>query len=494
MAELDYEVRDRLRMADVNMHSLWKEAMIQLQNDLGEEEVGVWVSIMKYLRFEEAAYPASAGSAGEGKLSVNCIVIGVPANFHRNKIKDRYQNNIISNLKKLTGKEFVLKYEITGNSEMVKESHSKNTDKKTKSTSSATVTISNTEKKKGKHPQMRDDFTFDRYVIGENNSFAANAAIAISKNPGKTYNPFLIFGGVGLGKTHLMQAIGNYIHYNSNDEVIYVTSEDFLNEYLESLSQGKMKAFKNKFRYPDVLLIDDIQFFQDKPGVQEELFHTFNALINSKKQLVFSSDRPPDELKKFSERLISRFGQGLKLDLQPPRYEERYNIIKSTLKNKGTSIPDEVIDLLSKNISSNIRDLISALNTLIAYIELVGKPITLEVAQQQLKSNFFAPKKANLSMDIIMRVVADYFGLTPNDLKGKKRSQNIVFARQLAMFIARELTEYSTTEIGQDFGGKDHTTVMHSIGKIKGKFITDPTLESTIDKIKQNIKEFSAKY
>jgi chromosomal replication initiator protein len=255
-----------------------------------------------------------------------------------------------------------------------------------------------------------------------------------------------------------------------------------------------MNVFKNKYRQTDVLLIDDIQFFTDKPGIQEELFHTFTALHDAKKQLVFTCDRPISDLKKFSDRLISRLDSGLKVDLQPPRYEERCVILKSVAQTREVSLPDDVIDLIGKNVSSNIRDLISALNNLIAYSELMGKSITLEIAQKHLKNIFNSPRQANLSMDNIIRVTADYFGLTPNDLKGKKRSQNIVFARQLAMFIGREMTDYSTTEIGQDFGGKDHTTVMYSIEKIKGKLLTDPTLESTIESVKRAIKDYSAKY
>jgi chromosomal replication initiator protein len=470
-------------MADLDYEGFWKETLIQLRNDLGEEEFSGWFSDMKYLRtrFDEQT----------GK---NGIVIGVPSAFHRDKVKSRYQNTINSKIKLLSGAEIALEYEITGKitkNEPVPPQFFQNDGGKTADTAQES---SKPKKKRDKHTQMRDDYTFDSYVIGENNNFAANAALAISKNPGKTYNPCLFFGGVGLGKTHLMQAIGNYIHENSDNKVIYVTSEDFLNEYLDGIAQGKMNVFKNKFRYTDVLLIDDIQFFQDKPGVQEELFHTFNALVNAKKQLVFTCDRPPSELKKFSERLISRFEQALKTDLQPPRYDERCAILKKTAEIKNTLIPNEVIDLISKNISSNIRDLIAALNTLIAYTELMGKPVTLEIAQQRLKDTFNASRQANFSMDNIIRVVSEYFSLTPNDLKGKKRTQNIVFARQLAMFIGKEMTDYSTTEIGQDFGGKDHTTVMHSIEKIKGKLLTDPTLDSTIENLKRLIKEFSAKY
>jgi chromosomal replication initiator protein len=470
-------------MADLDYEGFWKEALIQLRTDLGEEEFSGWFSELKYLHggFDE-------------KTEKGSIVIGTPSAFHRDKVKTRYQNAINSKLKELTGKEITIEYEIIGKTAKKDAVQPQSPAKNEESSAPETAETQKKKKKRDKHSQMRDDFIFDRYVIGENNAFAANAAKAISKNPGKAYNPFLIFGGVGLGKTHLMQAIGNYIYDNSENEIIYTTSENFLNEYVQAIQDGKMNYFKNKFRNTNVLLIDDIQFFQNRDRVQEELFHTFNALLDAKKQLVFTCDRPPSELKKLDERLRSRFDQCLKVDLQPPRYEERCAILKATAESRDAEITNEVIDLVSKNISSNVRDLISALNTLIAYTELMGKPITLEIAQQRLKNIFYAPRQANLSMDNITRVVADYFSLTPNDLKGKKKTQNIVFPRQLAMYIGREMTDYSTTELGQEFGGRDHTTVMHSIEKIKEKMLTDPTLESTIDIIKQNIKEFSAKY
>jgi len=470
-------------MADLDFEGFWNETLIQLRNNLGEEEFSGWFSDMKYLRtrFDE-------------QTKKNCIIVGIPSTFHRDKVNSRYQNVIVSKLKELTNNEIAIEYEIIEKTAKKEPSQPQSAVKNADSNTSSTAETQKAKKIKEKHPQMRDDFIFDRYVEGENNKFAYNAALAISKNPGKAYNPFLIFGGVGLGKTHLMQAIGNYIHYNSDKKVICVTSEDFLNEYVEGVAQGKMNAFKNKFRFTDVLLIDDIQFFQDKSGVQEELFHTFNALANAKKQLVFTCDRPPSELKKFSERLISRFEQGLRADLQPPRYEERCAILKTTAENRNAEIPNEVIDYVSKNISSNIRDLIAALNTLIAYTELMGKPVTLEIAQQRLKDTFNVSRQANFPMDNIIRVVSEYFALTPNDLKGKKRTQNIAFARQLAMFIVREMTDYSTTEIGQDFGGRDHTTVMHSIEKIKGKLLTDQNLDSTIENLKRSVKEFGAKH
>jgi len=470
-------------MADMDFEGVWKETLVHLRDYLGEEEFGSWFLDFKYLR-----------SSFNEKTGKGSIVIGIPSAFHRDKVKERYQSIINSKIKEISGKEIDIDYEITGKPAKKEAEQAQSAEKNEESAKAASAETQKPKKIKEKHAQLRDDFVFDRYVIGENNGFAANAAIAISKNPGKSYNPFLIFGGVGLGKTHLMQAIGNQIYETSDNEVIYTTSENFLNEYVQAIQDGKMNNFKNKFRYTDVLLIDDIQFFQNRDRVQEELFHTFNALLDAKKQLVFTCDRPPSELKKLDERLRSRFDLSLKVDLQPPRYEERCAILKATAENKNAQIPIEIIDLISKNISSNVRDLISALNTLIAYTELMGKPITLEIAQQRLKNVIYAPHQANLSIENIIRVVADYYSLTPNDLKGKKKTQNIVFPRQLAMYIGREMTDYSTTELGQEFGGRDHTTVMHSIKIIKDKLLTDPKLESTIDSIKQNIKEFSTKY
>jgi len=459
-------------MAGYDYEGFWNETLRQLRSELGEEEFSAWFTDIKYIR------------SGE-----NSIVLGFPSGFHRDRIKARYQNGIKTNLKGLTGTDVALEFEVIPGGKTESAVSAPKT-----AAAEASAGKSPAEKPPKKHhPHMRDDYTFEKFIIGENNNFAANAAIAISRNPGTAYNPFLIYGGVGLGKTHLMQAVGNHIHENSDHKVICVTSEDFLNEYLEGLSKNNMSSFKNKFRYVDVLLIDDIQFFQDKPGVQEELFHTFNTLLNTKKQLVFTCDRPPSELKKFSERLISRFEQSLKVDLQPPRYEVRCAILKATAENRGTPIPDEVIHLISSNISSNVRDLIGALNTLISYSEIMGNPVTLEIAQQKLRDVLASTRQANLSIEIIQKAVADFYSLSVNDLKSKKRTQKIVYPRQLSMFICREMTDFSTTEIGEAFGGKDHTTVMHSIEKIQNLLVTDSTLDSTIENLKRQVKELGTK-
>jgi chromosomal replication initiator protein len=292
-----------------------------------------------------------------------------------------------------------------------------------------------------------------------------------------------------------MQAIGNYIHTNTDYKVIYISAETFTNEFIASIQDSeKIKAaFKNKYRFADILLIDDIHFLQKKDGTQEELFYTFNALYDANKQMVFTCDRPVSDLKDFNERLRSRVGRGLNVDLQPPNYETRCAILRKKVENSGIALPDDVIDLVSKNISTNVRDLESALHTLTAYATLVGKPITIEIAQQRLKDVFASPRQSNLSIEIIQRVTAEEFHLSPNDLKGKKRTQSIVYPRQLAMYIIREMTEYTTTEIGQEFGGRDHTTVMHACQKIEDRVRSDPSLESTIQSLIRAIKDYSAK-
>ncbi|MDR1904670.1 MAG: chromosomal replication initiator protein DnaA [Treponema sp.] len=455
MAEWDYEI-------------FWKETLNLIRKEKEEQEFAMWFNL-EYLRSAE-----------------NEIVVAVPSSFYRDQVKQRYQNYIEDKVQSLTGKPLSVNFEVVPRNS-VNEAPPAAAEKPGNGGSRPAA------EKKPAHDQLNKDYTFEQYVIGDNNNFASNAAQAIARNPGSAYNPLLIYGGVGLGKTHLMQAIGNYVYDNSGSKVIYITAESFTSEFIQGLKEDKMAAFKKKYRYVDILLIDDIHFLENKWETQEELFHTFNALYDAKKQIVFTCDRPVSELKKISDRLRSRFERGLNVDLQPPNYETRCAILKKKVEEKHITIPDEVIDLVGKNVSSNIRDLEAALIKLIAYTELIGTPITLKIAQDQLRDVFASPKQTNMSIETIQRVVADYFSLSYNDLKGKKRTQNIVFPRQLAMYIAREITEYSTTELGQSFGGRDHTTVMHSCQKIEERIRSDPTMDSTIQNLTRLIKEYSAK-
>jgi chromosomal replication initiator protein len=480
-------------MAEWDFEIFWKETVNQIRADLGEREFSVWFANLEYLKSDE-----------------NSVTIAVPSSFYRDQVKVRYQNRLETRLKELIGKELSVNFEViprnlsekpvpqgkdaaSGQKKDGSEAGTGNSGAGGMSAPPKTVPA-----KKPLHPQLREDYTFDKYVVGENNVLAANAAQAIGRNPGGNYNPFLVFGGVGLGKTHLMQAIGNYIYENSSKKVIYISAEDFLNEFVQALTENRtnkdsMPAFRNKYRRTDALLIDDIQFLQEKEAIQDELFYTFNALLNAKKHVVFTCDRPVSELKKMPERLVSRFTLGYMANLSPPKLETRCAILKSIVKDKGIDIPDEVINLIGKNISSNVRNLIAALNTLIAYTELMGAPVNIEIAQQQLRDVFASPKETSISIDIIQRVVSSNFSLTPSDLKGKKRTKKIVSARQLAMYLARDIGGYSTNEIGQDFGGRDHTTVMYSCKMIEEQKLVDPNLDATIESFKRLIKEYNTK-
>lgn len=449
----------------------WNEAIDRIKQEVSPQEASMWFENLQYLDSKESE-----------------IRIAVPSSFYRDQVKQRYLSLISETLHDLSGKTFTL--------EFVVQPSKKNTasSKETKQQDNPSSSGKKIPAAKRGHAQLKPEYIFDNFVIGENNSFAANAAYAIGKNPGTSYNPCLIYGGVGLGKTHLLQSIGNLAYSEQQDlKIVYVTAETFTNEFTEAIREKKNLHFKNKYRSVDILLIDDIHFLQGKSGTQEELFHTFNALYDSNKQIVFTCDRPVSELKEMKDRLRNRFERGLNVDLQPPDYETRYAILKQKIGKTKVYIPDEVIELISRNITTNVRDLEAALTRLIAYSDLVNKNITLETTKQLLKDAFSSPKQVNISIEMIQRVVADYFNISLNDLRGKKRTKAIVLPRQMAMFITREMTEFSTTEVGLEFGGRDHTTVMHACQRIESRMNSDSTLEPTVQGLIRKVKEFGTK-
>ena len=461
-------------MESWNYEVFWKETENIIKNSLSKEEYTMW--------FNNISYSSS---------SENNITLSVPSNFFMDQIKHRYLSRISEILEELSGSRISVSFEVikkTAESSKKTVSKSEYQGNNTKNDVLNNITKKITPKN---HPDLREDYTFENFIIGENNSFAANAAMAIANNPGRAYNPFLIYGGVGLGKTHLLQAIGHSIYRKDdlNKKIVFVTAETFTNEFVNSLHKKNTNSFKNKYRGVDLLLIDDIHFFQNKEGLQEELFHTFNALYGSKKQMVFTCDRPVSELKNMTDRMKSRFEMGLNVDLKPPNYETRFAILKKKVESMNTSISDDIIELIAQNVTSNVRDIESALTKLVAYAELVNKKLTIDIARHQLVDVFSNFKHTNVSLDIIQKRVAEYFNLSHIDLKGRKRTKAIAFPRQIAMYIARELTEYSTTEIGSEFGGRDHTTVMHAIQKIEGSLKSDPTLEPIIHNIVRLVKE-----
>jgi len=338
---------------------------------------------------------------------------------------------------------------------------------------------------------LRQRYSFDTFVKGKCNELAYSAAIAVAEAPGKSnYNPLFLYGGVGLGKTHLIQSIGNYVvDMRPELKVVYMSTEDFTNELIDAIRTNSTQKFKNKYRSCDLLLLDDIQFLEKTAGTQEEMFHTFNTLHNASKQIVLTSDLPPMELTNIERRLTTRFGMGLTADLTLPDYETRSAILEKKLSFERLVIPSSVKELIIRNVTSNIRDLEGALNKVIAYARFTNTPITLELAEKALKDQLEGAEKAEINITYIQQIVADHYNLTIADLNGRKRTQNIVFPRQIAMYLCRKLLEdQSLPSIGAAFGDRDHTTVMHGCNKISGELESDKHLGDVISELERRIR------
>ncbi len=338
---------------------------------------------------------------------------------------------------------------------------------------------------------LNPKYTFDLFVIGSSNRFAHAAALAVAEAPAQAYNPLFVYGGTGLGKTHLMQAIAQYVsEHSSNLSVRYVTSETFMNDFINSLRDKRIEGFKHRYRNYDILLVDDIQFFEHKERIQEEFFHTFNSLYESGAQIVLSSDRPPREISTLEERLRSRFEWGLITDIQPPDLETRIAILRKKVKTDQIHVPDEeVLSFIASRISSNIRELEGALTRVVAFSSLTGRPMTVELAQDVLKDVFPQGEAAQVSIRRIQEEVSGRFGLSLDELCGDKRSQNIVYPRQVAMYLSRELTDSSLPKIGKEFGGRDHTTVIHATSKIARLIREDRSVYNLVQELTARIKQ-----
>jgi len=339
-----------------------------------------------------------------------------------------------------------------------------------------------------KSTALNDKYTFDTFVIGKGNQMAHAAALVVSEEPGTIYNPLFFYGGVGLGKTHLMHAIGHqYLQINPGAKVKYVTSENFANDFINSIQDRTQERFRQEYRHVDLLLVDDIQFFADKEGTQEEFFHTFNALYDQRKQIVLTSDRLPNEIPKLQERLVSRFAWGLSVDITPPDLETRIAILRKKANAEGLEIPNDTLSYIAGQIDSNIRELEGALVRVQAFAAIQQSEITTSLAADALKSMLKTDKNKNLSIMQIQQAVCKYYNITLAEMKGKKRVKNIVVPRQIAMYLSRELTSNSLPKIGKEFGGKDHTTVIHAHDKIEKQIEEDTQLNSEISELKKQL-------
>lgn len=338
--------------------------------------------------------------------------------------------------------------------------------------------------------QLNPNYTFESFVIGEGNKMANGAALAVVDSPGKTYNPLLIYGGVGLGKTHLMQAIGNEIRKkNPKTRIKYATSESFVNDFITAIQNGSQAEFRTMYREIDVLLIDDIQFLSNKDKTQEEFFHTFNELYNNNKQIVLTSDRLPNNITNLEERLISRFKWGLSTDITPPDLETRIAILRKKAQSDRLDISSQTLTYIANNVDTNIRELEGALVRVIAYAAMHGKETTTQLAAEALKNLINDAESRPITAEEIINQVAHYYQISGDDIKGRKRTKNIVVPRQVAMYLTREHTEMSFPKIGEAFGNKNHTTVIHAYDKIKGNIEVDPQLKQEVEQLRGRLKK-----
>lgn len=437
--------------------AVWQSCLDLIKNEMAEVSFNTWFGEMNLI------------SISEGK-----VILMVNNQFAKGIVNDRYVSLIQNALKQITREDFAISITVPG--EALEESPKKNT----KSTLNLDILS---------RSSLNPKYTFDRFVIGNSNRFAHAASLAVAESPANAYNPLFIYGGVGLGKTHLMHAIGHFIlAQNPNANVVYVSSEKFTNELIESIRNNTNSEFRNKYRSIDVLLIDDIQFIAKKERTQEEFFHTFNALHESNKQIIISSDRPPKEIPTLEDRLRSRFEWGLIADIQEPDLETRIAILRKRAELDNLTVPDEVIQFIADKVQSNIRELEGALTRVIAYTSLTNENITVDVAAEALKDIISIKKPRQINIPRIKEIVAKHYNIRVDEFDSKKRSRAIAFPRQIAMYLTRELTDLSLPKIGEEYGGRDHTTVMHACDKISNQISEDRQLKSEIDTLVDQIK------
>ncbi|KOF57527.1 MULTISPECIES: chromosomal replication initiator protein DnaA [Clostridium] len=445
------------------LKELWEKTLKIIKGELTEVSFNTWI---------KSITPIS--------ISKDIIRFGVPNQFTKEILENRYKDLIINSLKIITTKKYDLIFSVVSEETIDIEENNENIKSKDSSNNSEDTST-----------MLNPKYKFDSFVIGNSNRFAHAACLAVAEAPAKAYNPLFIYGGVGLGKTHLMHAIGHYIlENNPKAKVVYVSSEKFTNELVNSIKDDKNVEFRTKYRNVDVLLIDDVQFIAGKERTQEEFFHTFNELHENNKQIILSSDRPPKEIPTLEDRLRSRFEWGLIADIQPPDFETRIAILKKKADVEKLDIPNEVMVYIATNIKSNIRELEGALIRIVAFSSLTNKEISIDLASEALKDIISNKQNKQITIELIQDVVASYFNIKIDDFKSSRRTRNITYPRQIAMYLCRKLTDMSLPRIGEEFGGRDHTTVIHAYEKISGALKDDEELKHTIKEI---TKRFSQK-
>ena len=430
----------------------------------------VWVGALRVLRgiYTPAVFDTWISTLTPIYYDEHFFVLHTDQDFFRPTLEQRYLSDISTAVRTVSGRDFDVKIKSPGG-------HKPHLDSRLHDR----ITRAN----------LSHKYVFDTFVKGKTNEFAHAAAVAVAENPGSThYNPLFIYGGVGLGKTHLMQAIGNYIAENNKDyKILYVQSETFTNELIAAIKSGKNLDFRNKYRTNDILLIDDIQFIEQKESTQEELFHTFNTMYEAGKQIVITSDQPPRDLKTLEDRLRSRFGWGLVADITLPDFETRTAIIEKKTEADGMIVPLDILHYLAKNIISNVRDMEGALNKIIAMARLSDKDLDLSLAKEVVGEIMSAAEKPAVTPAYIQKIVADYYQLTVDDIKSRKRTQKVAYPRQIAMYLTRKLLNESSSSIGRAFD-KDHSTILHGCEKISYDLENDVHLRNVLMELEDRIK------
>lgn len=447
-----------------NISELWDETLLSLEKKVSRPSYDTWLK-----------------STAAASLDEDTLIVNAPNQFARDWLESQYSQLIATILYDLTGSELNIKFIIPD----TRTDPEEDPDKHLKE--NATKLQANPQG--NSKALLNPKYTFDTFVIGSGNRFAHAASLAVAEAPARAYNPLFIYGGVGLGKTHLMQAIGRYVsEHHPESKVVYLASEKFTNEFINSIRDNRGDEFREKYRNVDILLIDDIQFLAGKESTQEEFFHTFNALHEESKQIVISSDRPPKEIPTLEDRLRSRFEWGLITDITPPDLETRIAILRKKAKAEGLNIPNEVMLYIANQINTNIRELEGALIRIIAYSSLANQDMTAELAAQALKDIIPSAQSKVITIEDIQKSVGAHYKVKIEDFAAKKRTKSIAFARQIAMYLAREITDFSLPKIGQEFGGRDHTTVIHAHSKISKLLEADRDLQNAIEDISNELK------
>lgn len=468
----------------MNTELLWSKFLTEVKDDLTSLSFDTWFK-------DTQLYELDDGKA----------FIIVPMPIHKKHLADNYSDLILSHLNDITGTNFELVFLLKEEAEKREKEKKKIESEKQDNIVNISIPNESFEDVGVPHnhyqSNLKSEYTFDNFIVGNSNKFAHAAALSVAENPGNMYNPLFIYGNSGLGKTHLMHAIGNYITKNSNRRVLYVTSDQFIQDFIginkkdeKGTNFNYIDFFKNKYRNIDVLIIDDIQFLGGATQTQQEFFHTFNSLYDDSKQIIISSDRSPDDLKLLEDRLRTRFCWGLTVNIFPPDFTLRTEILKKKIiaGNLEKEIPNDVVEYIASNIGTDVRQLEGSINRLIAYSAMMGgAEITLDLAIEALKD--FISKGLGEKNDVqrIQKIVSEYFQITVEDIRSKKRSSNISFPRQIAMYLCRTMTNESFPKIGTEFGGKDHTTVMHSVLKIEKEIKVNKDLANIIEKLKKDI-------